>query len=83
MYTVRRGIKKEELIYDRALVRPKLNIIVKSDASLTDWDAVCQNKKTGGLPMANERTQHIDVLEIKAALLAIQNFQSITTRKHV
>lgn len=33
--------------------------------------------------MANERTQHIDVLELKAALLAIQSFQSRTTRKHV
>lgn len=83
---------KQELIWwssklskwnGRALVRPQPNIIVKSDASLRGWGAICQNTKTGGLWMENERDQHINELELKAAFLAIQCFQSKILKKHV
>ena len=71
---------KQELIWwssklsvwnGKALVRPLPNIIVKSDASLIGWGAICQNTKTGGLWLEKERGQHINVLELKAAFLAI------------
>lgn len=76
---------KQELIWwssklskwnGRALVRPQPNIVVKSDASLIGWGAICQNTKTGGLWMENERDHHINELELKAAFLAMQCFQS-------
>ena len=83
---------KQELIWwssklsmwnGKALVRPHPNIVIKSDASLVGWGAVCQNAKTGGLWLENERDQHINVLELKAAFLAIQCFQSKILKKHV
>ena len=81
---------KQELIWwssklsmwnGKALVRPHPNIVIKSDASLVGWGAVCQNAKTGGLWLENERDQHINVLELKAAFLAIQCFQSKILKK--
>lgn len=83
---------KQELIWwssklskwnGRALVHPQPNIVVKSDASLIGWGAICQNTKTGGLWMENERDQHINEFELKAAFLAMQCFQSKILKKHV
>ena len=43
------------------------------------WGAHCQGVSTGGLWTSLERTHHINILELKAAFLAIKTFTKDTT----
>ena len=48
--------------------------MITSDASIQGWGAVCQGVRTGGRWTAEESQSHINMLELKAAFLAIQSF---------
>ena len=50
------------------------SVIIESDASKIGWGAVCQGVRTGGKWTATEAELHINVLEMKAAWLAMQCF---------
>ena len=49
-------------------------LIIQTDASKTGWRAVCQGINTGGTWSYQERTKHINILELIAVKLAILTF---------
>ena len=53
---------------------PQLDVVITTDASLSGWGAECQGTTTQGQWSEEERTQHISVLELKAAKLALKSF---------
>ena len=58
----------------RSLISSPRQIIISSDASLQGWGASCHGLTTGGPWSMEERKFHINVLELKAAKLAIMSF---------
>jgi len=56
------------------LLKPEASLVITSDASTQGWGAECQGVKTGGKWTVNETQCHINILELKAAFLAIQSF---------
>ena len=53
---------------------PKISIIIYTDASLEGWGASMGNVSTGGAWLPDEKLMHINVLELKAILLALKSF---------
>ena len=49
-------------------------MVIESDASKLGWGASCQGISTGGPWSAQEKSQHINCLELLAATLALQTF---------
>ena len=66
--------KKFNLCNGRSLISSPPQIIISSDASLQGWGASCHGLTTGGPWSMEERKFHINVLELKAAKLAIMSF---------
>ena len=50
------------------------DLTIESDASLTGWGASCSGKDAGGPWTQEERVHHINLLELKAAFLALNTF---------
>ena len=74
---------KEELLWwqerlsqwnGKTLVRQKETVVIRSDASLQGWGAVCNSTRTGGPWSQEEQEMHINCLELLAATLAVQSF---------
>jgi len=64
----------------------KPDLIISSDAAggqKGGWGAHCEGKSTGGEWTLAERQQHINVLELKAALLAIKTFTKQTNPRAI
>ena len=58
-----------------SLIRPPIpTLFVTTDASKTGWGAVFQGQRTNGRWSDDERLQHINILELKAAFLALKSF---------
>ena len=55
-------------------VRQKETVVIRSDASLQGWEAVCNSTRTGGPWSQEEQEMHINCLELLAAILAVQSF---------
>ena len=58
----------------KALVHQQETVVIKSDASLQGWGAVCRGTRTGGPWSQEEQEMHINCLELLAATLAVQSF---------
>lgn len=56
------------------LLFPRPDVVIASDASLSGWGAVCQGVRTNGPWTLVESTQHINALELLAALRTLQCF---------
>lgn len=67
----------------KALLRPDPHLTIQSDASLQGWGANCQNTKIRGLWGEEEKTLHINQLELKAAMFAVQSLAKDIQNKHV
>ena len=67
----------------RSITIPPPDLIITTDASLKGWGAVCQGIHTRGLWTPQEASQHINVLELKAALFAVRAFTANKTCLHV
>ena len=74
---------KEELIWwdtrmskwnGKSILTIEPEMVVESDASNQGWGASCQGTSTGGPWSAQERTWHINCLELLAATLALKTF---------
>lgn len=64
--------------------RPDPHLIIKTDASLQAWGAVCNNMKTGGAWSHEESERmHINELEMLAAFLGLKCFAKQMTKAHV
>jgi hypothetical protein len=68
-----------------SLILPPFDLTISTDAFKKGWGAFGKGKRTGGKWEETESKPHIDVLELKAALLAIQSFLSIgaTNPRHL
>lgn len=53
---------------------PPFDLVIHTDASLLGWGATADNTSIGGRWSPEESQQHINVLELKAAYLAVQAF---------
>ena len=62
------------------ILKPEASVVITSDAS---WGAVCQEVTTGGLWTTGEAGSHINLLELKAAYLALQCFLKERVSEHV
>lgn len=60
----------------RRLIFPRPDVVLASDSSLTGWGAVCMGTRTSGPWSLAESSQHINALELLAALRALQCFTS-------
>ena len=58
----------------RTVIQRQTQIAIQSDASLTGWGAVCNRVSTGGSWSLQEKTMHINCLELLAADLAVKAF---------
>lgn len=64
---------------------PKTDRVIESDSSLTGYGAhdVTHNKQFSGIWKDTERDEHINVLELKAAFLAVKYFCERSVNEHV
>ena len=62
---------------------PTLDMVLTTDASKSGWGATYQECSTGDMWTQDERTAHINCLEMKAALLALQTFASAKQNIHI
>ena len=53
---------------------PPFDLTIRTDASLLGWGATCNGMSTGGRWNMEEAEQHINCLELKAAILALKAF---------
>ena len=53
---------------------PPFDLTIRTDASLLGWGATCNGMSTGGRWSVEEAEQHINCLELKAAILALKAF---------
>ncbi|VDI82241.1 Hypothetical predicted protein [Mytilus galloprovincialis] len=67
----------------KALLRPEPHLTIQSDASLSGWGATCQQISIGGLWMDEEKSLHINQLELKAAMFAVQSYAKNLQNKHI
>jgi hypothetical protein len=67
----------------KALLRPNPHLTIQPDASLQGWGANCQHTKRGGLWLEEEKSLHINQLELKAAMFAVQSFAKNIQNKHI
>ncbi|XP_028402107.1 uncharacterized protein LOC114525097 [Dendronephthya gigantea] len=65
-----------------ALNPPAIDKIISTDASKKGWGASSLGQSTGGQWQKDEARAHINVLELKAAYLAVQAFVRDSTRPH-
>ena len=76
-------VHKAHLHNGRPIRAPKADLIIESDASKKGWGAFCQSQPTGGPWDTAEMTLHINILELKAAFLAMKTFASHRTHSHI
>ena len=62
---------------------PKAERMMESDASTTGWGASCQGVQTGGPWDQREAQMHINWLELKAAIPALETFAANWMNVHV
>ena len=67
----------------RKILVPNHQLMVTSDASLKGWGATCKGASTGGMWSREERRLHINLLELKAAFLALQVFAAQRNNIHI
>ncbi|VDI13331.1 Hypothetical predicted protein [Mytilus galloprovincialis] len=67
----------------KALLRPEPHLTIQSDASLSGWGATCQQISIGGLWIDEEKSLHINQLELKAAMFAVQSYAKNLQNKHI
>ena len=60
--------------YSQDITPPPFDLTIRTDASLLGWGATCNGTSTGGRWSVEEAEQHINCLELKAAILALKAF---------
>uniref|UniRef100_A0A914XY08 Reverse transcriptase domain-containing protein n=1 Tax=Panagrolaimus superbus TaxID=310955 RepID=A0A914XY08_9BILA len=58
--------------FSKSILSPEITHVVRTDASLRGWGCSYGSLRTGGRWSADESKMHINVLELKAALLGLQ-----------
>ena len=58
-------------------------MVIESDASMLDWGVSLNNTSMGGLWVPQERSHHINFLELLATFLALKTFATNTHNQAV
>ena len=66
----------------KAIISQPPQLVITSDASMQGWGAACQGQTTGGPWTLEEQKNHINILELKAAQLAILTFTYMHPQVH-
>ena len=64
-------------------IMPPASQVITSDASTRGWGATCSDSQTGGPWTLIEAQDHINVLEFRAAFLALKTFASNLSNQHI
>ena len=67
-------VQNLKLFNGRFLIQTQAQMVIQTDASKTGWGASCQGLTTRGVWSKQERTLHINVLELLAVKLALLSF---------
>ena len=73
----------DRLTRGRSLKEEEVQVYLYSDASIEGWGATLEKKKISGLWSAEEKSHHINVLELKAVKLALLKTQNLVAGKTV
>ena len=74
--------KKNVFKVFKPMRHPKVSITTYTDVSLEGWGTSMGNRSTGGTWIPDEKLMPINVLEMKAILLALKSFVK-TNHKHI
>lgn len=75
---------RSHIMKDKNIIRSNnFDLEIFSDASGTGWRATCGEKKAKGLWNLTERRDQINLLELKAAFLALKSFASGSRHKQI
>jgi hypothetical protein len=66
----------------RSIITPAPDLIITTDSSKRGWGAVCNGITTQGLWNLAEQTEHINALELRAAMFAVKSFTREKTNIH-
>ena len=67
----------------RPINLPMADLTITSDASTSGWGASCGTSQTGGPWTVEEAQAHINLLELRAAFLALQTYASKLNNQHI
>ena len=67
----------------KSLISPAPDLVITTDSSMMGWGAVCNGTTTQGLWSPSEKLNHINVLELKAAMFAVMAFAKNLSQIHI
>ena len=70
-------------VQERTIVKPQPTITITTDSSMLGWGCIIGDETFNGRWAIEEQAEHINVLETKAILLAIQSLGSQVQGQHV
>jgi hypothetical protein len=66
-----------------ALLHPVPSLTLYTDSSLQGWGAFLEGKSASGVWSLVQQQEHINLLEMRAVLLALQHFKTLLVSKAV
>jgi ribonuclease HI len=75
--------QRDNVMIGTALHQPQAVVVVYTDASLEGWGAHCTHLHAQGVWSPQEKSLHINLLELKAVFQALQAFQKFLINKPV
>ena len=67
-------VQNLDLNNEKCILSTVPQMVIQSDAAKLGWGPVCQGQSTGGPWSNEERREHINLLELKAAYMAVLIF---------
>ena len=67
----------------KSLISPAPYLVITTDSSMMGWGALCNGTTTQGLWSPSEKLDHINVLELKAAMFAVMAFAKNLSQIHI
>ena len=74
---------KTNLVTGKGMMTREPDLTMETDASLMGWGAVCRGIRTGGLWSQLEGRNHINYLELLAAMFAVKSFAKDRKDNHI
>ena len=65
------------------MITPPVKLMIESGASTQGWGAYCLEMRAGGPWQRVQKIQHINMLELKGAFLALQTFAATKNSIHI
>ena len=75
--------RRENVLTGVALLHPVPSLTLYTDSSLQGWGAFLEGKSVSGVWSLVQQQEHINLLEMRAVLLALQHFKTLLVSKAV